>query len=119
MVRIFGYTVAVSNGHSNVLQNTGLRIWMLELLYDKYCAPFDIPRVTSFYTCVWLKHYPHDALLLQFSSSVFRTWLPLEPLPHTFIGISNYRTFLHSNMWPAVLGYHDGIWWEVMVHLPL
>ena len=29
-------------GHSKVLQNTGLRIWMLELLYDKYCAPFDI-----------------------------------------------------------------------------
>ena len=50
-------------GHSKVLQNTGLRIWMLELLYDKYCAPFDIPRVTLFYTCVWLKHYPHDALL--------------------------------------------------------
>ena len=50
-------------GHSKVLQNTGLRIWMLELLYDKYCAPFDIPRVTLFHTCVWLKHYPHDALL--------------------------------------------------------
>ena len=39
-------------GHSKVPQNTGLRIWMLELLYDKYCAPFDIPRVTSFYTCL-------------------------------------------------------------------
>ena len=50
-------------GHSKVLQNTGLRIWMLELLYDEYCAPFDIPRVTLFYTCMWLKHYPHDALL--------------------------------------------------------
>ena len=46
--------------HSKVLQNTGLRNWMLELLYDKYCAPFDIPRVTLFYTYVWLKHYPHD-----------------------------------------------------------
>ena len=40
-----------------------LRIWMLELLYDKYCVPFDILRVTLFYTYVWLKHYPHDALL--------------------------------------------------------
>ena len=28
-------------GHSKVLQNTSLRIWMLELLYDKHCAPFD------------------------------------------------------------------------------
>ena len=44
-------------GHSKVLQNTGLRIGMLEILYDKYCALFDISRVTLFYTCVWLKHY--------------------------------------------------------------
>ena len=33
-------------GHSKVLQNTGLRIWMLELLYD-------IPRVTLFYDGIW------------------------------------------------------------------
>ena len=46
-----------------MLKNTGLRIWMLELLYDKYCAPYDISRVTLFYTFVWLKHYPYDVLL--------------------------------------------------------
>ena len=39
-----------------MVENTGLHIWMLELLYDKYCAPFDISRVMLFDTLVWLKH---------------------------------------------------------------
>ena len=33
---------------------------MLELLYDKYCAPFEVSRVTLFYTLVWLKHYSYQ-----------------------------------------------------------
>ena len=45
-----------------------------------------------------------------FFFSTSNNGLPLEPLPHTFIGISNHPTFQHSNMWPAILGYHDGIW---------
>ena len=44
---------------------TGLRIWMLELLYEKYCEPYDISRVMLYFTLVWLKHYPLDALLVR------------------------------------------------------
>ena len=63
MAVIFGYKVAVAIQR---VKNTGLNIWMLELLFDKYCAPFDISRVTLFYTLVWLKNYPYDALLPQY-----------------------------------------------------
>ena len=57
------FSIHSCGGFSKVLKNTGLRIWMLELLYDKYCASFDISRVKLFYTFVWFKHYPYDALL--------------------------------------------------------
>ena len=43
-------------GYSKVFKNTGFRIWMFELLCDKYCAPFDIWRVMLLYTLVWMKH---------------------------------------------------------------
>ena len=110
MVLILGYN---GGGHSKVLQNTGLRIWMLELLYDKYCAPFDIPRVMLFYTCVWLKplHLPKIGVFAAKRHVNHYLTLSLE--------FSNYPTFQHSYMWPAVLGYHDGICREVVVHLPL
>ena len=39
-------------GHSKVVKNTGLHIWMLELLYDKYCAPFDISRENWWSICL-------------------------------------------------------------------
>ena len=42
-------------GYSKVVKSTGLRIWMLEL-YEKYYEPFDISRVTLYFTLVWLKH---------------------------------------------------------------
>ena len=38
--------------NSKVVKNAGLQIWMLELLYDKYRAPFDISRDTLFDRCV-------------------------------------------------------------------
>ena len=66
-------------GHSKVVKNASLRIWMLELLYDKYCAPFDISRVTLFYTLfrsifmgVGALDYP-DAWWKQTLKSVIRT----------------------------------------------
>ena len=48
--------------------HTGLRMWMLEFLYDKYCEPFDISRLTLYYNLVCLKHYPFGALSPQFQA---------------------------------------------------
>ena len=44
----------------------GLRIWMSELLNEKYRQPFDISRVTLYLTRLWLKLYPLDALLVRY-----------------------------------------------------
>ena len=50
-----GFWIQSCGGHFKVVKHTGLRIWMLDLSYDKYCEPFDISRLTLYYMLVWLK----------------------------------------------------------------
>ena len=51
-----GFQIHGCGGYSKVVKFTGLRICMLEL-YEKYYEPFDISRVTLYFTLVWLKHW--------------------------------------------------------------
>ena len=53
-------------GRSSVKAHLGLHVWLLELLYEKYCVPYDVSRLTLYYVLVWCKHYPHDALLRRY-----------------------------------------------------
>ena len=41
----------------------GLSLWMVELVWDKYCRAHHVPCVTLFYVLVWLKHYPFKTVL--------------------------------------------------------
>ena len=54
------------NGKAFVLRTIGVHAWLAELIWDKYCQPFLVPRVTLYYVLVWMKQYPFSWMLRKF-----------------------------------------------------
>lgn len=48
---------------SSVEPTLGLEAWMCELIWDKYCKPHGVSRLSLFFGLTWMKHYPRRKLL--------------------------------------------------------